>query len=380
MTRNDLRAKNRINNNADVYTLTCTWAASYGAVLQAYALAKKINELGWRAKIINYQPNYYGTGPSKGVLTPFYAAKTRIVERLYLDFLRNSGMLTEDSYSDIESLKRARLSALAFIVGSDQVWNSTKYYNGKDDAMFLDFANPSTKRISYAASLAMPEVPEEQASRYRKMLDRFFAISVREKTGAESLARIGVKDAVTVIDPVYLIDASEWKELAKKSKRNFSKEKYVLIICLEERESIYEYARKKADMLGVKLFSFRGGANVFKKHSQVDKTFWNISVYDYLSIVRNADAVVADSFHAMSFSLIFNVDIDIIPRNDKGNSRMVDLLSELGIADRITDSDSMLVDAIDYELVNARIVSKVESAVSFLRMSLADKEEGRQLP
>lgn len=374
MTRNDLRAKNRINNNADVYTLTCTWAASYGAVLQAYALAKKINELGWRAKIINYQPNYYGTGPSKGVLTPFYAAKTRIVERLYLDFLRNSGMLTEDSYSDIESLKRARLSALAFIVGSDQVWNSTKYYNGKDDAMFLDFANPSTKRISYAASLAMPEVPEEQASRYRKMLDRFFAISVREKTGAESLARIGVKDAVTVIDPVYLIDASEWKELAKKSKRNFSKEKYVLIICLEERESIYEYARKKADMLGVKLFSFRGGANVFKKHSQVDKTFWNISVYDYLSIVRNADAVVADSFHALSFALIFNRDIDILPRDDKGNSRMIDLLTDLKISERVTVPDKIITSEIDFTSVNQTIAKKVAHSTDFLISALKENE------
>jgi hypothetical protein len=342
--------------------------------LQAYALAKKINELGWRAKIINYQPNYYGTGPSKGVLTPLYAAKTRIIERLYLNFLRNSGMLTEDSYSDIESLKRARLSGLAFIVGSDQVWNSTKYYNGKDDAMFLDFANPSTKRISYAASLAMPEVPEEQASRYRKMLDKFYAISVREKTGAEALARIGIKDTVTVIDPVYLIDASDWKELAKKSKRNFSKEKYVLIICLDERESIYEYARKKADMLGVKLFSFRGGANVFKKHSLVDKTFWNISVYDYLSIVRNADSVVADSFHALSFALIFNRNIDILTRDDKGNSRMIDLLTDLKISERVTVPDKIITSEIDFTSVNQRIAKEVAHSTDFLISALKENK------
>lgn len=365
-----------LKDNIEVYTLTCTWAASYGAVLQAYALSKKINDLGWRAKIINYQPNYYGVGSMARILAPLYRLKRYIFDQLYLDFLRESGMITGGTYNNIGDLKRSNLSASAFIVGSDQVWNCIKYYNGKDDAMFLDFIKPSEKRVSYAASLAMPEVPGDQADRYKKMLSKFHAISVREKTGAEALAKIGIKKTEVVIDPVYLLDQKDWSELARKSIKDFSKEKYVLIICLEERDNIYEYARKKADMLGVKLYSLQGGVKVFKKHEDVDKSFKDISVYDYLNIVENAEAVIADSFHAMSFSLIFNRDVDIIPRDDKGNSRMVDLLSDLKIAERITTSDRVLTEKIDFTIVNQRIAEKVAHATEFLKDSIGGYNHG----
>lgn len=361
-----------------VFTVTCTWAPSYGAVLQAYALARAVQDFGFETKVLNYQPEWaHPSGASRRVAS---SLKERLFDRQYLNFLHKEGIVTRQTYRSGSEIRNARLDADAFIVGSDQVWNCTKYYNGKDDAMFLDFAVSGQKRIAYAASLAMPDVPSDQADRYKNLLDKFDAISVRERTGETALQAIGVNDIDTVIDPVYLVSQSEWSKLAEKSTINVQDDEYMVVVCLEDRDELYEYARRKADTLGVRLYSFRGGAKGWQKHSVVDKNFWNISVYDYLNIMRNARAVVADSFHAMSFSLIFNVDIDIIPRNDKGNSRMVDLLSELGIADRITDSDSMLVDAIDYELVNARIVSKVESAVSFLRMSLADKEEGRQLP
>ena len=356
-----------------VFTVTCTWAPSYGAVLQAYALARAVQDFGFETKVLNYQPEWaHPGGLTQRIVS---SLKETLFDHQYLTFLHEEGIVTRQTYRSGSEIRNARLDADAFIVGSDQVWNCTKYYNGKDDAMFLDFAVPGQKRIAYAASLAMPDVPSDQADRYKKLLDKFDAISVRERTGEAALQAIGVNNIDTVIDPVYLVSQSEWSKLAEKSTINVQDDEYMVIVCLEDRDEIYEYARRKADALGLKLYSFSGGIRGWQKHTVVDKNLWNISVYDYLHIMRNARAVVADSFHAMSFSLIFNVDVDIIPRNDKGNSRMVDLLNELGIADRITDSDAMLIASIDYDLVNARIASKIGSATSFLRTSLVDKKE-----
>lgn len=355
-----------------VYTLTCTWAASYGAVLQAYALASKINSMGVKSKIINYQPNYFGIGTRKRFLAPLYELKRCLLDSFYLDFLRESGLLTHDVYRNSADVANARLGASAYIVGSDQVWNCTKYYNGKDDAMFLDFAKPGQKRIAYAASLAMPEVPNEQIDRYKRLLSKFDTISVREKTGESALSTIGISDVKTVIDPVYLVSAGEWSGLAEKSEKKFDDTQYLLVVCLENRDEVYEYARKKANALGVKLYSLQSGIKGWKKHPLVDKNFWNVSVYDYLNIVKSSKAVVTDSFHAMSFSLIFNNDVDIIPRDDKGNSRMIDLLRDLGIANRVTTSEKLIVNEIDFALVNKAITKKTNDAVHFLQDSVGD--------
>lgn len=355
-----------------VFTVTCTWAPSYGAVLQAYALARAVQGFGFETKVLNYQPEWAHPGsPSRMVVS---SLKEALFDHQYLAFLRKEGIVTRETYRSGSEIRNAGLDADAFIVGSDQVWNCTKYYNGKDDAMFLDFATSGQKRIAYAASLAMPDVPSDQAGRYKRLLDKFDAISVREKTGETALQAIGVNNIDTVIDPVYLVPQSEWSELAEKSTINAQDDEYMVVVCLEDRDELYEYARRKADTLGVKLYSFRGGAKGWQKHSVVDKNFWNISVYDYLNIMRNARAVVADSFHAMSFSLIFNVDVDIIPRNDKGNSRMVDLLNELGISNRITNPNNILAEKIDFNIVNERITTKVADSTDFLKNAIGESD------
>ncbi len=349
--------------NNKVYTLTCTWAQSYGAVLQAFALAKTINNLGWDAQVINYQPRYDPVSRKRMLLPPIFRPA-------FMDFLRDSEMLTDDIYHDCHELDKAELSADVFVVGSDQVWNCTTYVNGKDDAMFLDFATPGARRVSYAASLAMPEVPPEQSDRYKILLDRFDAISVREASGAKALKDIDVDGARVVIDPVYLIDSNEWTELAEKSTRAVARDRYVLVVGLERREAIYEYARKVADELGVKLYSLTSGPRALRKPKRVDKNCPNVSVYDYLNIVRGAEAIVTDSFHAMSFALIFNRNVSVLPRGDGGNSRMVDLLGDLGLADRIVTSAAVSGERIDFEMVNRLLASKVEEAKDFLKISL----------
>ena len=110
-----------------VYILTCTWAESYGAVLQAYALATKIKHLGRDVEIINYQPRYYGPGLQKIIKGITYSyLKQHIFYRQFSKFLLNSNLLTNKAYHDMNDLKREKFPNAIYIVGSDQVWNCTK--------------------------------------------------------------------------------------------------------------------------------------------------------------------------------------------------------------------------------------------------------------
>lgn len=354
-------------NSKRIYTLTCTWAESYGAVLQAYALAQAIDDLGFDAQIINYQPGYDLIRRSRRVLRPIYRPK-------FLDFLRESGLLTRSVYRDLGELKAADLPADALVVGSDQVWNCDKYFNGRDDAMFLEFARRGAKRVSYAASLSMAEVPPDQAERYKRLLDKFDAVSVREATGAKALSRLGIEDPRVMVDPVYLLDREHWGSLASKGARDFSTVGYVLVVCLEQRDAVYEYARAEADRRGVPLYSLTHGPRAFKKHARVDKNLREPSVYDYLGAISGADAVITDSFHAMSFSLIFNRDVKVVPRGDGGNSRMLDLLEDLGISDRVLSTAPASDERVDFTRVNRSIEDKAEGANDFLLAALAEEE------
>ena len=68
-----------------------------------------------------------------------------------------------------------------FITGSDQVWNP--YFNCTEDE-FLTFA-PKQKRISYAASIGVSEIPDDKKDQFKKWLNGMNYISVREQAGAD---------------------------------------------------------------------------------------------------------------------------------------------------------------------------------------------------
>ena len=65
------------------------------------------------------------------------------------------------------------------VTGSDQVWNA-KYIYG-DSVYMLSFVPDDVRKISIASSFAMSNLPDMYVSKYRKWLDRYDALSVREK-------------------------------------------------------------------------------------------------------------------------------------------------------------------------------------------------------
>lgn len=355
----------KVNTSLSSYTVTCHRPINYGAVLQAYALNTKLCSYGVNAKVLDYHPSYYY---HKNIFKYLLRLPDVILGRKRFNkFISSHIPVSESMYKNIDDIKKNTPVADIYITGSDQVWNCNNYKNGKDDTFFLAFAPEGTKKISYAASLAMEKVPSEEKDRYAGHLSTFSSISVREPSGANILRDIGVKNVNVVLDPVYLLDRNDWDKIADLSDFN-PNEKYVLAYWLERGTGIHEYARKLADRLGVKFYSINTAIEGYICGS--DKYFWCASPNTFVNLIRNAEAVVTDSFHGVSFSLIYNKPFHLFLRQKKTkgtNSRMEDLLSEIKLTDRIVSYPELLPDQVDFSVSNQTFLEKKALSEAYIK-------------
>ena len=233
-----------------VKTITCHDVYNLGASLQAYALAEYLSEIGQEVEIIDYKPLYLQHYNLKKVNNPAYDKP--VLKELYLllklperlkgrrskrkkefDKFRETFLpITNQTYCTNEELKRDVPEADIYFAGSDQIWN-TLFKNGKDPAFYLDFAPSESIRASYAASFATEDIVEEEKVNVKKRLEKMDYISVREKSGIEIINQLGIKGAVQVLDPVFLLKQAKWIEIEKKG--DF-REPYLLVYDFEGNE------------------------------------------------------------------------------------------------------------------------------------------------
>lgn len=108
----------------DIKIVTCHYAYNYGAVLQAYALCKVLNDCGNNAKVINYRPWYYkGSTKTKNKVKLLLRKVIRIPDNykseiVFYGFLKKYVPLTAE-YKNYEEVERSEGEADLFIAGSD---------------------------------------------------------------------------------------------------------------------------------------------------------------------------------------------------------------------------------------------------------------------
>lgn len=356
------------------YTITCHRPLNYGAVLQSYALNTKLKQLGLDAKVIDYYPDYYKFSNKKlpiRIIRYFLRLPDWILgKKRFGKFIENHIPLSSKMYKNIEELNNNIPRADFYFAGSDQIWNCDELVNGKDDAFFLTFAPKKAKKISYAASLAMPEVPIEQIERYTKLIQDFDSISIREKDGVDLVKGLGIKNVQHVLDPVFLLKSKDWDVIADSSSFE-SREKYILVYGFKRQKNLYRYARKLGAELGVKVYAIN--TNIEDYFLDIDKYFWNASPETFVNLIKNAECVVTNSFHGLSFSIIYNKPFHLFSRGGKANSRMINLLNDLGLSDRIVESENLKSNDFKFDFANKIIEEKRKESINFIKTSLYAK-------
>lgn len=358
-----------------IRTITCHDVYNHGASLQAYALQTYLESLGHDVRIIDYKPDYLSNHYKLGAVSnPAYDKP--FVKQAYLlaklpgrlmalkrkrafDRFTKQYLKLTDRYHSNEELKKNPPKADVYIAGSDQIWN-TLLPNGKDPAFYLDFAPQGKKRITYAASFATTDIVDGYKAFVMNMLHNLDRISLRERVSLLLLTSLGRNDGVAVCDPVFLLSREQWDSLLPSRQTN---EKYLLVYDAESSSILKDVATSIAAAKKLKIYSVSA-----YRQEYCDKNYWASSPLQFVQLIRDADFVVSNSFHASAFSVIFERDFCITNRSEKINERMKSLLDDLGLTERLVSrfSDDILK-PVDYTPVTTKLNTYIQYSQDYCK-------------
>ncbi len=341
---------------------------NYGSVLQTYATQKIFENLGVECETIDFIRQLdTKSGALKRLKNKneklaknpmlLFTAKTAMLisyikkEKVFNDFISKYINLTSDSYYSSEELKQNFPRADAYCTGSDQIWNS--FWNeGIEPAYYLDFVPNNAFCFSYSSSIGQ-KIEEDEKKDVSEMLRKYKYISVRESQSIASLKELGIKDVVQVLDPTLYMTCDLWKRLASDK---FKKRRYIVTYNLHHDKRLDDFAVKLAKEKNLELLNIS-----YNWHDIIrpGKLVWCPSVEEYLGLIKDAEYVVADSFHATAFSIQFHKRfISFYP--ERASIRIRDILKKLDITQRGTEGNPSIQDIvndIDYTVVD-NILSK----------------------
>lgn len=357
-----------------------TWfnrGRNYGQTLQAFALNHTLRKMGVQCELLSYGKNGPRltreeidrlTGPQRELQLKFAA-----FVKAHINY---SPRLREP-----EEVRRY-LQEQAFdavVCGSDQIWNMA--LSSFESVYMLDFPLPYRK-VSYAAG--MMDVPFfSAADRYPQLfgwLEDFDAVSVRENA-AKTLIQTrtgGQVDAAVVLDPTLLLTSEEWLQAVELPP--LQREPYIFCYLFHLSETQKSLIRKAArahhcDTV-VFLDSLRSGAvDLEGLRAELTRT---ISIEMFLALIKNAAAVVTDSFHGTVFSILFEREFFSLESDSDAAERNLDraatLLDKAGLSRRLLrrgQEDAIdLSDVINYNAVKERIGTERQKSLAWLERSV----------
>lgn len=312
--------------------LTFHYAHNYGAMLQAYALKTFLSGQGYNVNIINYVPDYMRMKYfHMGALRVFATCKRSIIKGYFKQYKNIKRFeLFEKQFLNVNPKRLLLKSNLAvldreydtFIFGSDQVWNT--FITKNDMSYFGDFSLAGDK-ISYAASLGNAMTSEDYDQIVCKYISGYKAISVREKSAQDFLRKLLGRDVFCVLDPVFLLSVESWNKLAQESTVAL-KERYILYYTVQDNSVLADESNRYARKNGLKIYAVHGE---MRRSNSEAVLLSGIGPLEFLSLIKNADVVFTNSFHAVAFSIIFNKHAFFRVHSETSN-RVVDLLKMCG--------------------------------------------------
>lgn len=316
--------------------LTLPLRNNYGGLLQAVALYKAIGQCG-------HDPVWLDKSAQITTTKAFFAEVLAHVPGQDIRHLRSRNLAVRRHREWLEAQMPRRSHRVAtsaqlasevdrlaidnVIVGSDQVWRLEFQGDGNENNYFLGFGPESMGRISYAASFGgdqwrYPERVEEVS----RLLSRFSAISVREKSGLTICQdAFGCNDARLVLDPTLLHDASFYQRLIEESGEHQStRSGAVVVYALDHKE--------KAEQIAQDIARRKGGLDV---ETLMIRSREYLSVTQWLAKFEKADFVITDSYHGSIFAIMFRKPFISLANRSRGLDRFATLLTMLGLESRL---------------------------------------------
>lgn len=351
-----------------------------GAVLQAYALQKIVQRLGHTVKNIDYYP--LAIMQSTRILKPGITLRTlarnvyalsryKTLKRLsdrFESFVQRNITLTDFQYvtgADLENPPRFD----AYVCGSDQVWNPMREIQmGKP--YFLSFVPPGYRRIAYAASFAVSEIPDSRREDIARSISVIDFLSVRETQAQIIVKELTGRESVLALDSTLLIPKEEWDTIANP----FSVEEPFILIYGAMTEQLSHLVTKVKQETGMKTVAIFPALSPIPI-PDVDYVLRDVGPTEFLGLFQKAAVVVINTFHGVAFSIIYRKPFLATPAANP--SRIISLLDILGLSGRWIPDVEQITSIEIRKLINTSlegITSSLEqhqiNSVTFLETAL----------
>lgn len=364
--------------------LTYHTGFNYGASLQAYALMKTIEKMGYTCEIIHFETERFVASREMFSRKPKRLKELiKIATRLpYYASLKKRQKLFETYTQEclhISPLYRTEQEVInhatdydCIVCGSDQIWNLSQRDAPAANLLFYLNFPKHQRRVAYAASFGkwVREAPQEE-EHFLPWLKEFDAISVREDSGAEYVRSLGL-DCTLTLDPTILLDKEDYEAVC--ADRQIL-EPYVLLFSWSCKKEVIRAAKRVAREKKLPLVSLTPpprtlGTGIKRK--------LDIGPGEFLSMIKHADFIVTDSFHGTAFSTTFEKPYISVVSKGGADTRMASLLSQLGLSDHLTDADHINIGAMEqtnYADVREKKNRLREESRSFLESALSGLEK-----
>ena len=343
-----------------LYTIfRCT---NYGAVLQAYALARTLRAIcgDGEVDVINHRMDPRDThllGKITNPNTPWFQRwrnRRKFAARYYRPDLFESRRAktiriiaelirpTERLYTSPRELGSLPPYATV-VVGSDQVWNPILNHDFGYNP-YLGGAFPETQdRVAYAASFGVSAIPEACREEYRAALSRFRTITVREESGASicrNLLPVQGDGPQVVLDPTLLLTAEDWRgvagEFSADAAGRYGAAYWVRTVTREDIAAL----ERLAESAGVPIRLMSAGPLPKLDFPDGVVPYVEADPLDFVRTISNAESVVTDSFHGLQFATLFRrpfLALGDIGGAMSNASRLVDFCRRYGLSGGVQD-------------------------------------------
>ena len=368
-------------------------ANNYGAELQAFALQKKLELMGYDAELVDY-PFYKHVSHRRSRLSaPEFdiGLMNRVKEQIYPVWQRIVGVrhrrallarearmdafhqqhtrLSARTYCTLDALYASPPSCDVFMVGSDQVWNPRMYTSIAP--YFLDFAPSGKRRVAYAPSFGVSSLPASVKGYYAKHLNTFDALSVREPQGIAIIRELTGRHVERVLDPTLLLDAKMWSTVARPPE---SSEPYVLVYDLMSSPTALAVARRVAKRLKIPRVLRVCGTQHSRREEGIED-IRDAGPAEFVGLFSHAAFVITNSFHGTAFAINYQIPFyAIIPGRMKNAGRIGSLLELTGLNGRMLAEDQAPhhpIDAdVDFTFAQAEMAHSAQASLAYLARSM----------
>lgn len=354
-----------------------------GSMLESYAMQEITKKLGFDTKIIDFytekQKDVYRTfyknnsvkNIIKNILTLPAIRQIKYNNKKYEEFKNKNFNLTKH-YSCMGELSDGNFDFV--IAGSDQIWNIT--IPDSEDAYFLPWVKKA-KKVAYAPSFGAKNILKysDNSNKYKKYLESFDALSIREKNGQKWIKEMIGQDVPVLLDPTLLLTKDDYEKIA--TKKYEINEKYIFFYAPAFKRDICRFVKKIADKYKLKVITWSTKSYNFK----LIKTFgFELPEYEspalYLYLIKHAELVLTTSYHGTIFSTIYGKKFYTIKNNEMYGSddRVRTLLEQISMEERLIpydfDSNYDYLTSIDYTNYNKNLINLQKKSINYLKKSL----------